>query len=634
MKWRGYCDGYVASDNAEDSIIGEEAMVKSKGSSTKLIHTRKAPLILTEPDINTIRFVNEDQRLYFDSWSAISTVYLSGGLVQTDLWATTMPQLTMEETTLRYGAMAVGALRKALEENTVESLTTDNRHYMNAIVYYCEALRLQSKAKIDKQSLRTALLSSLLFICFETQRGNLPAALKHIIHGFTMLNELAFCSGKAPDLVSIAPAPPTMVQEILDCYKPLELQSRSFMGSYKKFFHPQSVSKGQATPAPSDQGENKSVGAQNFSPVSQPGTPWQAQARSPTVLGLPSPESQNSPGSRSNHAMSGLPSPQASPNGAPKGPPQRPPHIAPFTKHTPYFRPRLSYIVTLDDMPTAFADLETASGYWTLVQKQMVGHLPMLTMITSQLALTSVRSDEELDEKLSSVKSHPKISTFVATARFLLQRWIEAFEPYYRSTKTNFPENPEPYYRAANLRIEYLILYIYTAMPRYSGLITARGLTPQYKEIISLAETLMQARPNCGFAMDSGWTWPLFVSAFGCRDWEVRQEAIGILEKYPIRNALRDSRVFRAIALRNQETEYLTTMEGNEVTQWLRLRRREVVFEDFGSHIIYRSAQHNSTTGEWELVEEIAEHHINSDGLLTWRRQPISESQSILSGVC
>lgn len=598
-------------------------------------------MILTEPAVNSIRFASGDQRAYFDAWSALSVTFLSGGLNQTRLWTATMPQLSLEETTLRYGAMAVGALRKAYEvEEPSAALSSGNRHYLNAVIYYCEALRLQSKARPTKDGLRTALLSSLLFICFEAQRGNMAAALKHVTHGFSMLNELAACTEKAPGLVSIAPAPPVLVQEILDCYKPLELQSRSFLGSYKKFFFPPNPiapqsAHGGGVPQPgpaSSAGSPPRAPAQT--PPSQPGTPWRAPppaSSQASQTGLPSPQSQGSPGSpAAGSAAAGSAAGQSPPQGAPR----RPPGILPFTKHSPYFRPKLSRITTLDEMPLVFTDMDETQGYWALVQKHMVQNLPMLTMVTSRLALTRATSEAELEVKLASVKQNPLVSKFVAEARYWLQRWIEAYEPLFQGISRNSVHDAKAYLQAISLRIEYLILYIYTTIPRFSGLITAKGLTPQYREINRFAETLLVARPNCGFAMDSGWTWPLFVSSFGCRDPAVRADAIRILGQYPIRNALRDSRVFRAIALKNEEVEAKIAMEGDESEQWLRLRRRELVFEDFGTNIIYRSSQKDPVTGRWELVEEAAEFTVEADGSLKWQRVPISDSASILSGVC
>ncbi|KHN94400.1 C6 zinc finger domain protein [Metarhizium album ARSEF 1941] len=636
LKWRGYCDSYA--DAAEPRPLKK---TPTANQGAKLVRTHKPPLLITEPAVNTIRFANSEQRAYFDEWSKLSMAFLSGGLGQTRLWSATMPQVSSEETTLRYGAMAVGALRKAYElASPSMALTTGNKHYLNAVIYYCEALRRQAKAVPTREGLRTALLSSLLFICFEAQRGNMPAALKHVTHGFSMLNELAACTDLAPSLVSIAQAPPALVQEILDCYKPLELQSRSFMGSYKKFFFPPTPARAASSPgvsraaatghaqlpaSPDGPAANYDIMQRAHPSPSHPRSSWQSP---PPASTLASQTGLLSPQSRSGSATA--PRSHSPPPGA-----RRLASIAPFTKHSPYFRPRQSNITTLDNMPQVFKDLEEAQGYWSLVQKAMVTHLPMLTMVTSQLGLTRTVSEAELDMKLRSVKQNPRITRFIAETRYWISRWAEAIEPVRQAIWRNSVNDHQTYLQAVNLRIEYLILYVYTTVPRFSGLVTAKGLTPQYREINRLAETLLMARPNCGFAMDSGWTWPLFISSFSCRDGAVRRDAIRILGQYPIRNALRDSRVFRAIAMRNQEVEEQTVLEGTEHEQWLGLRRRELVFEDFGTTIIYRSAQKNRSTGDWELVEEVAQcSALSSDGKLDWLRQPVSDSASIMSGVC
>lgn len=163
----------------------------------------------------------------------------------------------------------------------------------------------------------------------------------------------------------------------------------------------------------------------------------------------------------------------------------------------------------------------------------MIAYAPMLTMITSKLGLTQVVTEAELDMRLSSVNHNPNVGKFIAETRYWLSRWAEALEPVYQVICRNASHDPRTYLHAISLRIEYIILYIYTTVPRFSGLITAKSLTPQYREII-----------------------------------------------------------------------------------------------------VYRSAQKNHDTGQWELVEEIADFTVLPDGRLDWHRQPVSESASILSGVC
>lgn len=646
MKWRGYCDGYTDAGPSSDDNKPE--------SNAQLIHTKKAPTLLAEPIVTTNRFQTAEQRDYFVEWTGLSVTFLSGGLGQSRLWTDTMPQVTLEEPSLRFGAMAVGALRKAfIEEGASAALSTDNKHYLNALVYYCEALKMQAKARPTKEGLRTALMASLLFICFETQRGNMPASLKHITHGFSLLNELAAGTMKAPDLVRMAQAPPAMVQELLDCFRPLELQSRSFVGSYNKVFFP-TGNPPAILPASSAADLANASRISNLSrrTSSQPGSPLSDAAMSDlsSPTGLPSPQSDDSPPSLSGSLpIRGSPTPdteaqkdakkakERQPKAKDGRPVPKSPRMAglmPFKPHSPYFRPKFIKVTKLNEMPHMFTSNDEAHGYWTLIQRQMVQYIPYLTAVTTQLRIPHLVSNEEIEKRLLSVKKNEKIDRFIADSRYWLQRWIEAFEPLFKHRARNAHTDKEAYLGAINLRIEYLLLYIYTAIPRFSALVTAKGLTPQYREITVWAETLVAARPNCGFAMDSGWTWPIFVSSFGCRDPRVREEAIRILGQYPIRNALSDSRVFRAIALKNREVEEACSLYGTENEQWLQLRRRELVFEDFGTHIIFRSPVRDEVTGDWRLREEVAEFVVNDDGLLQWHERPISDSMSILAGVC
>ncbi|KAF4119948.1 Fungal Zn(2)-Cys(6) binuclear cluster domain [Geosmithia morbida] len=652
--WRGYCDGYTQPDNTPRS--------SGASPSSKLIHTKKAPLVLNEPSINTIRFKNGEQRAYFDEWTSLSVYFLSGGLSQTSLWTTTLPQLSLEEPTLRTAAMAIGALRKAYSYEGLpigSVLSDDNRHYINAITYYCKALRLQTKAMPTNEGMRTALLSSLLFICFEAQRSNIPAALKHVTHGFTMLNELATCTENGPSLVSIAPAPPSLVQEILECYKPLEQQSRSFTGSYRKvFFFSETGAPNQPnqpfytnstmytannsttlagqmfndTPPgggsnPTGLGLNESSAGsspQTSSPPSLPGTPW-SMNEAVTVLGqgqrnshegFPSPQSQTGPKSKSSQTPFRL---------------QRPTRILPFSKHCPYFRPKHSNITSLGTLPITFSSIEEAWSYWGLLQKHLMQHQPLFIAATSQIDLAQVTDDADLERRFARAREMPEFSELITETRYWLQRWCEAFDPLYENKLRERDQDRQGYLEAASLRIEYLVAFIYGKLTRYSKLEIAMALTPQYRELNMLSETLLQARPSCGFSMDRGWTWPLYVTTYNCRDPAVRADAIRILEQYPICNALRDSRVIRAIALRNDEAERESAegADGDEA-HWLRMRRREIVFDDLGRSVIFRSVRRDHTDNRWVLIEEAADFTIQKDGLLPWKQQPISEAKSIL----
>ncbi|KAI3572777.1 hypothetical protein IWW34DRAFT_759361 [Fusarium oxysporum f. sp. albedinis] len=76
-------------------------------------------------------------------------------------------------------------------------------------------------------------------------------------------------------------------------------------------------------------------------------------------VGLPSPQSQTSP-----QAISDQQTP-------PRAPPQRPPGIAPFIKHSSYFRPKQTRLTAINNMPAVFGTFDEAHRYWTLMQRQL-----------------------------------------------------------------------------------------------------------------------------------------------------------------------------------------------------------------------------------------------------------------------
>lgn len=70
------------------------------------------------------------------------------------------------------------------------TLIQSNPHYENALLYYGEALRRLQQKTDDESSLRTALQSCILFICFEVLNGNCESALKHTTHGLQILKDI------------------------------------------------------------------------------------------------------------------------------------------------------------------------------------------------------------------------------------------------------------------------------------------------------------------------------------------------------------------------------------------------------------------------------------------------------------
>ncbi|KAK3940307.1 hypothetical protein QBC46DRAFT_128133 [Diplogelasinospora grovesii] len=219
MKWQGFCDGYGMHDSASPSqSSGDGSRSSSSASppadtkqlpptvtSTELTRARKPP-ILPEPDFNSSVFTYQWDKVYFDHWLSLAH-NIGGGWFETNLFTHTIPQLSRDEPAVRYASMAIGALANAIAPNvlankalasipaTAPTTTADSlssAHYKQALTYYGRALRLvrlQQNPLGSDTTLRAAVISCLLFACFETLHGNRDVAVSHINHGLAIMDQ-------------------------------------------------------------------------------------------------------------------------------------------------------------------------------------------------------------------------------------------------------------------------------------------------------------------------------------------------------------------------------------------------------------------------------------------------------------
>lgn len=75
---RGYCDAYTEPSAARPlTSPSSSSRDVAADENAQLVHEKRAPLILTEPDVNTIRFSSSEQRAYFDAWAGWPICYIS-----------------------------------------------------------------------------------------------------------------------------------------------------------------------------------------------------------------------------------------------------------------------------------------------------------------------------------------------------------------------------------------------------------------------------------------------------------------------------------------------------------------------------------------------------------------------------
>lgn len=89
-------------------------------------------------------------------------------------------------TPVRHAVIAMGALNKSLESapgphlkvNVIQEV--DKRHHENAVIHYLKAIQSLNQyiSTSEAPQLRVALISCLLFICFETFQGSFASSVQ------------------------------------------------------------------------------------------------------------------------------------------------------------------------------------------------------------------------------------------------------------------------------------------------------------------------------------------------------------------------------------------------------------------------------------------------------------------------
>jgi hypothetical protein len=591
LTWRGSggkCGGYEPEPGAEETVTQREADIKSTslrvvpGTGIMQLAPTNTAAILIEPDGDVRLFRNDMEKTHFDDWIKAARGCLGGGIFHSTLWMTTLPQLSRGDQTLRYGAMAIGAMFKAVLQDGEKSpgdadFLVHNRHYASSIEYYCRALHIQAKTSADSGSLWAAILSCALFVCFEALREDHCTALKHVSHGITLLHRVGanpFQSGsrtvaKGATADALITAPRSIMAETLRDYERLEVQCRTFL--------------------------SKTPNTKFASSKTVPG---------PTI-----------------HMLTG--------------------HAC-YTSAAYFHTQRYAdSTYSMRDMPVKFASLEDARTHWELTQRRIWGLYPLMMSVVDGMQIPSTISNEDLETTLDTLQHNPTLSTFQSESLHYLDRLHMAFQTIFDKCRRNKSQDMMSYLQSLSLQLQYLITYIYAATPRFCTLSAAEAMTPKYTMINILAEEVLQiltTGPTPGlnqFSMDSGLIWPVFMVSIGCRDAGVRDEAIRILGTYPRKDGLWDSRAMLAISLRSKEVERVLGVEGEGTREerWRRLRRREFAFGEDGRTALLRYMRRDDHDGErWQFVEEGAEYMV-AEGEVHWRLQPLSSGAPILSDI-
>ncbi|KAK1966477.1 C6 zinc finger protein [Colletotrichum sublineola] len=215
LKYQGRCEGYESSKPREPGYSSQYRAI-----CPKLEYRGAENTFLVEPDYTSRMFSNQLEKDHFDCWLAFTRTTV---LFRSDLLTRVIPQLSWQDPAIKHAALAIGA--SALSGSTrKDRMLGKGRFNSDALVHYGKALSLLSASTMSPER---ALLACLLFITFESLRGNKVAGLSHINHGSLILDQ------HIPRGVDPSP----LLDEVMTSFQHFGLQSWSHSGAHPKETH-------------------------------------------------------------------------------------------------------------------------------------------------------------------------------------------------------------------------------------------------------------------------------------------------------------------------------------------------------------------------------------------------------------
>ncbi|KAH7166488.1 hypothetical protein EDB81DRAFT_782330 [Dactylonectria macrodidyma] len=289
---------------------------------------------------------------------------------------------------------------------------------------------------------------------------------------------------------------------------------------------------------------------------------------------------------------------------------------------------------TIDNVPASFNDLDEFEGYWIACQRRQIKMMQMAAgTMRTQLASGCNDRDVMRDFQVDFL-GNPEVREFCETSRKAMPALDSAYLPLFNRIIILEPESPIAL-RAIHLRLQYLGIYTFGDPLQYIDIEVLSARTHLFHEYLSVVKLALRTakrqiiEPAQQLSLQCGVASYLLVLTFFCRDPMARDEAVCLLKDYPGQDGLLDTRSLYILAARCLHVERINVTGDSMAEQWQRLMRREFVFEAGGDRIVFRYLDKNTTTGQWELVEEVADVS-KSDDEVTWKRRPLSGSGGLL----
>ncbi|KAL5319830.1 hypothetical protein ACEPPN_012888 [Leptodophora sp. 'Broadleaf-Isolate-01'] len=211
------CDGYESLAAAPTSLPSIR-IILPRGQ----LHFQP---IVYQPAITV--FQDQQERQYFQYFREGIAPHLAGSF-ESDLWSHLVLQACEKDDSIRHAIVAIAALKSTTTPG--HSITyrrgTDNAstHRGFAFRQYQKALKSMRKASIGgTQDLRTALITCIVIICFESFAGNFEFAVRQAVVGLNLVEKHFSDDDPAtPQKVSVE-------KEIINAFGRLDIQAMAFL---------------------------------------------------------------------------------------------------------------------------------------------------------------------------------------------------------------------------------------------------------------------------------------------------------------------------------------------------------------------------------------------------------------------
>ncbi|KAF9872110.1 C6 zinc finger domain protein [Colletotrichum karsti] len=248
----------------------------------------------------------------------------------------------------------------------------------------------------------------------------------------------------------------------------------------------------------------------------------------------------------------------------------------------------------IDELPASFDEMVEAQKWWEITQH----HIIYTSKMNSGFAFEGLQRDNP--ERMKRMTSE-------ASKRYLemMERWRERFKPLMKGAMRQRASNPKIYLQMVSLRLQFLSLEICCKSLYYSDIDYMEKATPAWKAIVSLSRIWLNGQQQSPgpskevFTMESSPSWALMLAGVLCFDEEVRNEAHDLMQTYPRRDGLWDSRSYETII---RSTNYLREEAGGDqrlVCQDI-LANKQLIFANNG--IVRRDYRENM--GQYEVATE------------------------------